>query len=100
MTHLRFLLIVVLAVPFAAGCGSKKGTAPARDVETGPVRDGEPAALAALEGHPDAETVKSVLQRLDGRESAGQRSTWEDSDRAALVSLCRLTGVEAADLGQ
>ena len=89
MTHpfLRFLLIVVLAVPFAAGCGSKKGTAPSRDLETGPVRDGEPAALVALEGHPDAETVKSVLQRLDGLESAGERPTWSDSDRDALVSV-------------
>jgi hypothetical protein len=100
MTHPFRVLLAVALLAASVGCNSKKPTGPKDEGGTGPVRDGEGAALAALEGHSDRDAVKNALQRLDGLESTTERPTWEGSDRAELASLCRLTENEVTDLGQ
>ena len=79
-----FLLFSLLFVPLASGCAPKKATT-GRDTGVAPSSDSEAAALSALDGHPDLESIRTALQRLDALESSSTRPAWSETDRIELA---------------
>jgi hypothetical protein len=105
MTHPRYYYSIsaplLLALQFLfVGCDGRKPGTGSGPKTSGPGRDAEAGALAALESRQDAAHCRTVLQQLDAQDGAGSRPVLSDSERADLTVLMRLTPGEVAELGQ
>lgn len=102
MNHpcLRSFLTALVLVPMYLGCDSRRPATSAGGKSAGVVADAEVQALAALESQQNADHVRTVLQQLDGLDSASSRPVLSASDQAALAAFLRLTPSEATEAGQ